>query len=176
MTERCEPIAASTCERANRKPSVTCGRWPSGIVARCAESSNGEHPSQTRRGAAPELSVVDWLGLFFMTYAECQLDDYAFGPDDGMGQSDPEEYMHLSDEELRKECATARDAKIISIRNWSHALSKKQRWCLALWCAKRDDREMQRALCPNQPLIKKKKMKSKLRRNTIKNYKINEYN
>lgn len=84
-----------------------------------------------------------------MTYAECQLDDYDFGPDDGMGQSDPAEYMGLSDDALRNECVAARETKIVSIRNWPHALSKKQRWCLALWCAKRDDREMQRALSPN---------------------------
>lgn len=67
-------------------------------------------------------------------------------PDDGMSQCDPAEYMDLSDEELRKECAASRDAKIVSIRNWPNKLSEKQRWCLAFWCAKRDDREMQREL------------------------------
>lgn len=84
-----------------------------------------------------------------MTYAECQLDDYRFGPDDGMGQSDPAEYMALSDAELRKECAKARDAKTASIRDRPNKLTEKQRWCLAFWCAKRDDRKMQRALSPN---------------------------
>jgi len=84
-----------------------------------------------------------------MAYAECQLDDYDFGPDDGMGQSDPAEYLTLSDDELRKECSKATDTKIVGIRDWPHKLSKKQRYCLAVWCAKRDDREMQRALGPN---------------------------
>jgi hypothetical protein len=84
-----------------------------------------------------------------MTYTECQLDDYGFGPDDGMGQNDPDQYLTLSDGELRKECVKARDAKIVSIRDWPRKLSEKQRYCLAVWCAKRDDRERQRALGPN---------------------------
>lgn len=60
-------------------------------------------------------------------------------PDDGMGPADPSDYLTLSDEELRKECARARDAKIVGIRNWPHKLSDKQRFCLAVWCANRDN-------------------------------------
>ena len=93
--------------------------------------------------------MASWLGLFFMSeYVDDLLAACGY-PDDGMGQSEPAEYMTLSDEELRKECAAARDAKTVSIRNWPHKLSEKQRWCLAIWCAKRDEREMQRALGPN---------------------------
>ena len=81
-------------------------------------------------------------------YVDDMLAQYGY-PDDGMGRSDPAEYLALSDDELRKECAKAKDAKIVSIRDWPRKLSEKQRCCLAVWCAKRDDREMQRALCPN---------------------------
>ncbi len=79
-------------------------------------------------------------------YPECVLDDLDFGPDDGMGRTDPGEYLTLSDDELRKECANAKSEKIVGIRNWPHKLSEKQRWCLAMWAAERDDRATSKAL------------------------------
>jgi hypothetical protein len=68
-----------------------------------------------------------------------EMHDEEYGRDDGMGRSDPEDYLKLSDEEIRRECAKARDAKIVSIRDWPNKLSEKQRYCLAVWCARRDD-------------------------------------
>ena len=79
---------------------------------------------------------------------DMMLENYGWD-DDGMGRSDPDIYLRLSDEDLRAECTKARDAKIVSIRDWAHKLSEKQRFCLALWCAHRDDRDMQRAIRPN---------------------------
>jgi hypothetical protein len=67
-------------------------------------------------------------------------------PDDGMGPAAAADYLDMSDDELRKECARARNKKILGIRNWPHPLSEKQRWCLACWCAERDNRETNAAV------------------------------
>ncbi len=69
-----------------------------------------------------------------------------FGDEDDNEESDYLFYLYLSDEDLRAECSTARDKKIINIRNWSRKLSPKQRYCLAVWAAKRDDREYERSM------------------------------
>ena len=49
-------------------------------------------------------------------------------------------YMEMAEEDLRKEARSAKEPKIVSIRNWRAPLSKKQRYCLAFWCVKRDKR------------------------------------
>ena len=75
--------------------------------------------------------------------ADFMLDGYD-GEDDGMGRCDPTGYLHLSDAKLKQECSKARSAKIVSICSWPHKLSEKQRYCLAVWAAERDDREANR--------------------------------
>lgn len=54
------------------------------------------------------------------------------------GPPEPEDYLDMTDDELRKETAMCRSAKLKSIRVWPHALSPKQRYCLAVWLAERD--------------------------------------
>ena len=56
------------------------------------------------------------------------------------------EYLLLSDHELRVECKRARGVKITQIRDYPRELSNKQRYCLAKWCVKRDDREINREM------------------------------
>jgi hypothetical protein len=57
---------------------------------------------------------------------------------DDMGPTEAEDYLDMTDDELRKETAACRSAKLKSIRAWPHPLSDKQRYCLAAWVAKRD--------------------------------------
>lgn len=47
----------------------------------------------------------------------------------------PEEYLHMTDDELRAATAMARNTKIKGICAWSGRLSAKQRFCLAAWIA-----------------------------------------
>jgi hypothetical protein len=59
-------------------------------------------------------------------------------PDDGMGPPKPEDYLDMTDEELRKETSLSRSPKIMNIRKYPHNLTTKQRYCLACWLAERD--------------------------------------
>ena len=64
-----------------------------------------------------------------------------YGEDhDSMAQRKPEDYLSLSDEDLRKGTAGSRNEKIKGIRTWPMPLSKKQRYCLAAWLAEKDNR------------------------------------
>lgn len=63
-------------------------------------------------------------------------DDY--GDRDNMGMPEPEDFLDMTDDDLRKETAMCRSAKLKSIRAWPHPLSPKQRYCLAAWLAERD--------------------------------------
>lgn len=66
------------------------------------------------------------------------LDDLGYSNADG--PPEPEDYLGMSDDELRKATALCRTKKLKSIRSWPHALSPKQRYCLAAWLAERDSR------------------------------------
>lgn len=57
---------------------------------------------------------------------------------DDMGPPEAEDYLDMTDDELRKGTALCRSAKLKSIRAWPHTLSVKQRYCLAAWLAERD--------------------------------------
>lgn len=49
-------------------------------------------------------------------------------------------YLHLTDDELRKETARSRNKKIMGIRKWPNKLSDKQRYCLAVWLLQNDEK------------------------------------
>lgn len=66
-------------------------------------------------------------------------DDYGYWDDDEWEIS-PDDYLHLSDDELREATVLTRDPKLISIRRWVGNLSEKQRWCLANWICNRERR------------------------------------
>lgn len=61
--------------------------------------------------------------------------DFSDGED---GPPSPEDYLYMSDDELRRETAACRLTKLKSIRSWPRPLSPKQRYCLAAWLAERD--------------------------------------
>ena len=61
---------------------------------------------------------------------------YGYPDDDGPPR--PEDYLDMTDANLRSATAASRSAKIKSIREWPDALSPKQRYCLAAWIAKYD--------------------------------------
>ena len=58
--------------------------------------------------------------------------------DDGQKPPQPEDYLDMTDAELRAETSAARSNKIKSIRKWGKPLSEKQRWCLAFWICEHD--------------------------------------
>jgi hypothetical protein len=70
-------------------------------------------------------------------FADDLLGRYGYPPDDAPS---PEDYLDMTDAELRAATAACRTAKLKSIRAWPHALSAKQRYCLADWLAKRDSK------------------------------------
>ena len=57
--------------------------------------------------------------------------DYGYWGDDEF--PDVDEYLEMSDDELREETEDSKDPKIQSIRLHCGDLSEKQRWCLAEW-------------------------------------------
>jgi hypothetical protein len=67
--------------------------------------------------------------------ADDLLERYGYPPDDAPS---PDDYLDMTDAELRAATSACRTAKLKSIRAWPHALSTKQRYCLAEWLAKRD--------------------------------------
>ena len=73
--------------------------------------------------------------------ADYTLEQFDYGRDD-MGPSEPEDYLHLTDEELKKETKQARTEKIKGISNFEKKLSDKQRFCLAAWLADRDNKQV----------------------------------
>ena len=69
-----------------------------------------------------------------------------YGYPDGLDEEgfNVSEYLTLSDDALRAECAKAKLPLIVSIRKFPRKLSNKQRYCLARWAVERDEREMDR--------------------------------
>ena len=47
--------------------------------------------------------------------------------------------LDQTDDNLREGAAKSRKPKIMSIRKWPHALTDKQKWCLALWIMQRNE-------------------------------------
>ncbi len=70
--------------------------------------------------------------------ADYIFDQFVCHPEDG--PPSPEDYLDMTDNELRKETSMCRSEKLKSIRRWPHELSEKQRYCLAAWLAKRDSK------------------------------------
>jgi hypothetical protein len=68
--------------------------------------------------------------------ADDMTERYGYPNEDG--PPEPEDYLDMTDEELRKATAMCRSGKLKSIRAWPHALSPKQRYCLAAWLAEHD--------------------------------------
>lgn len=56
------------------------------------------------------------------------------------GLPEPEDYLDLSDGELKKLTSGTRDPKLMSIRRCSYPLTVKQRYCLAVWLANNDSK------------------------------------
>ncbi len=50
----------------------------------------------------------------------------------------PEDYLGMTDDELRAATSSTRTRKLVGIRKWLSPLSAKQRYCLACWLAERD--------------------------------------
>ena len=67
---------------------------------------------------------------YYSDYSDNIYDEWEISPDD---------YLHLSDDELRQATVLTRDPKLISIRQWVGDLSEKQRWCLARWISDREN-------------------------------------
>ncbi len=70
--------------------------------------------------------------------ADEMIERYGYPNEDG--PPEPEDYLDMTDDELRKATAKCRNAKLVSIRNWPSELSPKQRYCLAAWLADRDSK------------------------------------
>jgi hypothetical protein len=68
-------------------------------------------------------------------FSDDMLGRYGYPPDDAPS---PDDYLDMTDAELRAATAMCRTAKLKSIRAWPRALSAKQRYCLAEWLANRD--------------------------------------
>jgi hypothetical protein len=64
--------------------------------------------------------------------------EFFIGRWEGLEYPKPEDYMSLTDDELREGTARARSEKIKGIRRWPSPLSEKQRWCLAFWIAENE--------------------------------------
>lgn len=78
---------------------------------------------------------MDLRNLIMGEMADLHADYGAFCDD----RACPEDYLDMSDDELRKETSRSRNLKIMSIRKSSNELSEKQRWCLAKWIADKDN-------------------------------------
>ena len=70
-------------------------------------------------------------------FSDDLLGRYGYPPDDAPS---PDDYLDMTDAELRTATAACRTAKLKSIRAWPHPLSAKQRYCLAAWLSDRDVR------------------------------------
>ncbi len=68
--------------------------------------------------------------------ADDMLERYGYPNEDG--PPEPEDYLYMTDSELRKATAQCRSEKLKSIRKWPGVLSPKQRYCLAVWLAEKD--------------------------------------
>jgi hypothetical protein len=53
---------------------------------------------------------------------------------------EPEDYLNLTDDELKRITSGCRSKKLKGIRKWPNPLSDKQRYCLAAWIAEKENR------------------------------------
>lgn len=55
---------------------------------------------------------------------------------DESGPPEAEDFLDLSDDELKRESSGTRSPKLKGIRKWPNPLTPKQRYALAAWLAK----------------------------------------
>ena len=73
--------------------------------------------------------------------AEWITDNYSWS-DEFYSDFEPEDFLHLTDDELKIKTSLARTEKIKSIRRYTKPLSEKQRWCLAKWISDRENKDV----------------------------------